>query len=184
MTDRWRTAFLTCWLTAAVGISAAQTGDIRVTPLVAGGEVSASFVAPAAFTDDARAVLESGLLLTFRFTVELRRPTGLWWDRTIREVSAGSSVKYDTLTGSYHVSRAVAEHVVWSDRTMDLAQAKAWMTTFDRVPLASAAQLEPNVDYYIRVSLRASPRRTFTVWPLWPFGGDDGAGRADFTNIR
>jgi hypothetical protein len=166
-----------------VGV-AAQTGDIRVTPVVAGDQVSASFVAPAAFTPDAQAVLESGLLLTFRFTVELRRPSGLWWDRTIRAVTAGSSVKFDTLTGSYHVSRFVDEHVVWSDRTMDLAEAKAWMITFERVPLSSAAELEPNVDYYIRVGLRASPRRTFTIWPFWPFGGDDGAGRADFTNIR
>jgi hypothetical protein len=166
---------------AGAAAPAAQVADIRVTPLVAGGEVSASFVAPAAFTSDAQAVLQSGLLLTFRFTVELRRPTHLWWDRTIHAVSAGSSVKYDKLTGAYHVSRIVDEHVVWSDRTMDLAQAKAWMTTFERVPLVSADGLEPNVEYYIRVHLRATPRRTFSIWP---WAGDDGAGRADFTNIR
>ena len=167
------------WLSLTV--LAAQAAPIRVTPVVAGGEVSASFVAPGAFTSDAQAVLESGLLLTFRFTVELRRPADLWWDRTIREVTAGSSVKYDTLTGAYHVSRLVDGHVVWSDRTMDLAQARTWMTTFERVPLVSADGLEPNVDYYIRVFLRASPRRTFS---LWPWAADDGAGRADFTNIR
>jgi hypothetical protein len=160
---------------------AAQAAEIRVTPLVAGGEVSASFVAPAAFTSDAQAVLQSGLLLTFRFTVELRRPMDLWWDRTIRQVTAGSSVKFDTLTGAYHVSRLVDGHIVWSDRTMDLAQAKTWMTTFERVPLVPADGLEPNVDYYIRVHLRATPRRTFSIWP---WAADDGAGRADFTNIR
>jgi hypothetical protein len=168
------------WLLAAAA-PAAQSGDIRVTPLVAGGEVSASFVAPAAFSPDAQAVLQSGLLLTFRFTVELRRPAGLWWDRTIRQLTVGSSVKFDTLTGVYHVSRFIDEHVVWSDRTMDVAQAKAWMITFDRVRLASASELESNVDYYIRVGLRASPRRSFS---LWPFGRGDGAGQADFTNIR
>jgi hypothetical protein len=55
------------------------------------------------------------------------------------------------------------------------------MTTFERVPLVSADGLEPNVEYYIRVHLRATPRRTFSIWP---WAGDDGAGRADFTNIR
>ena len=64
---------------------------------------------------------------------------------------------------------------------MDLAQAKTWMTTFERVPLVAADGLEPNDDYYIRVHLRATPRRTFSIWP-WV--ADDGAGRADFTNIR
>jgi hypothetical protein len=31
------------------------------------------------------------------------------------------------------------------------------------------------------VRMRTSPRRTF---PLWPWGTDDGTGRADFTFIR
>ena len=181
MTRRALAAVAATWLAGAIAGVTAQAVQIRVTPLVAGGEVSASFVAPAAFTSDAQAVLRSGLLLTFRFTVELRRPANLWWDRTIREVTAGSSVKFDTLTGAYHVSRLVDGHVVWSDRTMDLAQVKAWMTTFERVPLVPATGLEPNVDYYIEVHLRATPRRTFSIWP---WASDDGAGRADFTNIR
>ena len=55
------------------------------------------------------------------------------------------------------------------------------MTSFDSVPLEPSEPLEPNADYYVRVRLRASPRRTFS---LWPFGRDDGSGRADFTFIR
>ncbi len=176
----WATIGL--WL-ALVASATAQSGDIRVTPVVADGQVSASFTAPAAFTEDTRAVLQSGLLLTFRFTVALRRQDGLWWDPTLREVAVAASVKFDNLTGTYQVSKLVDGHVVWSDRTMEAAQVRTWMTTFDRIPLLTAGGLglEPNVDYYIHVRMWASPRRTFS---LWPWGGDDGAGRADFTNIR
>lgn len=175
-------------LTATIGLclmiaarTAAQGGDIRVTPVVADGQVSASFTAPAAFTEDTRAVLKSGLLLTFRFTVALRRQNGLWLDPTIRDVTVAASVKFDNLTGAYQVSKLVDDHVVWSDRTMDAAKVRAWMTTFDRIPLVAAPALEPNADYYIHVRMWASPRRTFSVWP---WASDDGAGRADFTNIR
>jgi hypothetical protein len=70
---RWAWVAAVAFGLAGAAAPAAQVADIRVTPLVAGGEVSASFVAPAAFTSDAQAVLQSGLLLTFRFTVELRR---------------------------------------------------------------------------------------------------------------
>jgi hypothetical protein len=55
------------------------------------------------------------------------------------------------------------------------------MTTFERVPLQPGEPLEPNADYYVRVRLHASPKRTFS---LWPWGRDDGSGRADFTFIR
>ncbi len=168
-------------LVGAVAPSAAQVRPIRVTPVVSDGQVAVSFAAPDAFTDDADAVLASGLLLTLRYSVELRRPSSLWWDRTISAVTAGATAKFDTLTGVYHVSKLVDDHVVWSARSKDLAEVRGWMTTFDRLPLASGDRLEPNVDYYVRVGLRMTPRRRFS---LWPFGGDDSTGRADFTNIR
>jgi len=180
MTARARLMALACWLCGAA-VVAAQTSSIRVTPVVADGQVLASFAMPSAFTDDAREVMQSGLLLTFRFTITLRRPNGMWWDQTIGETSAAASVKFDNLTRSYQVSKMVAEHVVWSDRTMDMAQARVWMTTFDRVPIGEGLTLAPNEEYYIQVRMWASPRRTFS---LWPWRGDDGTGRADFTNIR
>ena len=169
------------WLAAAAIVVAAGMSDIRVTPIVADRHVAASFVAPAAFTEDARAVLQSGLLLTFTFTVDLRRPSDLWWDRTIDTVTVGSTGKFDNLTGVYQVSKFQDGHVTWSDRTMNLGDARGWMTSFDRVPLGADNDLEPNAEYYIHVRLRASPRRTFS---LWPWSADDGTGRAQFTNIR
>jgi hypothetical protein len=167
-----------------VGLASLATlvaADIRVTPLVAEGRVFASFTAPAAVTDDAREVMRSGLPLTFTFDVELRRPSQVWWDRTLADVTVASSVKFDNLTGVYQVSKLQDGRVVWSERTKDEAEVRTWMTTFERIAVQPASPLEPNADYYVRVRLHASPKRTFS---LWPWGRDDGAGRADFTFIR
>jgi hypothetical protein len=90
-------------------------------------------------------------------------------------------VKFDNLTGVYQVSKLQDGRVVWSERTKDDAQVRTWMTTFERVSMQPGVPLEANGDYYVRVRLHASPRRTFS---FWPWGRADGSGRADFTFIR
>jgi Domain of unknown function (DUF4390) len=166
----------------ATGTVRAWTDSIRVTPIIADGRVAASFSATPSFGEDAQVVVQSGLLLTMTFTVELKRPSSVWWDRTISSAVVAASVKFDTLTGVYQVSKSQDGQVIWSERTEDLGHVRDWMTKFDRVPLATGDRLEPNADYYVQVRLRASPRRTFSIWPF--FGSDDGVGRADFTFLR
>jgi hypothetical protein len=178
MTRRAVACVLAAGLASVVILAAAE---IRVTPLVADGQVFASFTASSAVTDEARAVLRSGLPLTFTFAVALRRPATIWWDATLAEVTVAAAVKYDNLTSVYQISKLQEGRVVWSERTKDEAQVRTWMTTFERVSMKPAVPLEPNGDYYVRVRLHASPKQTFS---LWPWGRDDGSGRADFTFIR
>jgi hypothetical protein len=156
-------------------LAAVGNAEIEVQPVVTDGHVTASFAAPSCFTDDARAVLRSGLILTFTFTVDLRRPSAVWFDHTVATATVASSAKYDNLTGNYQVSKLEDTRVVWSERTQDDAQVRDWMTTFDRIALTSAETLQPSGDYYVRVRLQATPKRNFS---LWPFGGDDASGRA------
>jgi Domain of unknown function (DUF4390) len=171
------------WLLVVLLAGAAWTdpSGVTVTPVVAEGHVFASFTAMSAFTDDARAVVQSGLLLTFTYTVELRRPSTIWFDHTVGETVVASSAKYDNLTGQYQVSKQRDGRVFWSEQTDQESQVRAWMTTFDQVPIDPTEPLQSNADYYVRVRLHASPRRTFSIWP---WGRDDGSGRADFTFIR
>jgi len=171
---------IVAWMLLGATVAAAPA-DIRVTPIVADGHVYASFSVPGAFTDDAQAVLQSGLLLTFTFTVDLRRPSGFWWDHTLGSATVGATCKFDNLTGTYLVSKVQDGHVTWSNRTMDGAEARSSMTAFERVPVVASDPLEANVDYYVHVRLRATPKRTFSIWP---WSTDDGVGRAVFTNVR
>jgi hypothetical protein len=166
----------------ALAAATLAAADVKVTTLVTDGQVYASFAVPSAYSSDARDVVRSGLPLSCVFTVELKRSTTLWFDRTIASATVMSSVKFDTLTGTYQVSKEEDDKVIWSDRTDEEDQMRAWLTAFDRVAIGARDPLEPNAEYYVQVRLHVTPRRTFSLWPPW--GRDDGSGRADFTFIR
>ena len=172
-------AVAACWLAAAALVWAA--GEIVVTPLVTDGKVMASFTAIDTFGADARELVKSGLPVTFDYMVELRNPSVLWFDGTLASVQVSASAKYDTLTDTYQVSKTRADKIVWSESTRDQEQVRAWMTAFEKILLEPAEALEPNRDYYVQVRLHQRPKRRFS---FWPWGGDDGSGRANFTYLR
>jgi hypothetical protein len=167
-------------LAASVGLEAVAE-RIEVTPVVSNDRVLASFSTPSSYAGDANEIVKSGLLLTFSYTVELRRPSAIWFDHTLATVTVASSVKFDNLTGVYQVSKLVGSRVTWSEQTRHDAEVRQWMTSFENVALVSPVMLEPNAEYYVQVRMHASPKRTFS---LWPFSGDTASGRADFTVIR
>jgi hypothetical protein len=178
----WLAAVTVVGVLSAPAAPAAQSAaEIRVTPVVADGAVLASFSAASALGADTRAVVQSGLLVTLTFAVALKRPATGWWDRVIHGETVSSSIKLDTLSGTYQVSRMQQGHVTWSDRTKDFAEARDWATTFERIPVAQNGALDVNAEYYLEVRMTSSPNRTFS---LWPFGGDQRTGRADFTFIQ
>ena len=155
--------------------------DIKVTPLVADGHVTASFAAPDAFTDDSREVVKSGVPLTFTYSLELRRPSTIWWDRTVGTSTVVAKVKFDNLQALYQVTKEQDGRVTSSKTTPKEDEMRTWITAFDAVPIQVSEPLEPNADYYVRVRLDARPHLRFS---LWPWGHNDGSGRADFTFIK
>jgi hypothetical protein len=170
-----------CVLALAAVTLDPDSADIKVTPVVAEGHVSASFSAPGAFTDDSREVVKSGVPLTFTYVVELRRPSTIWWDRTVGSATVAASVKFDNLTNIYQVTKQQDGRVTWSKSTAKEDEMRLWVTTFDGVPIHVTDPLQPNADYYVRVRLDAHPHIHVS---LWPFGRNDASGRADFTFIR
>ena len=162
----------------------AAAGNVRVTPVVADGRVLASFTAADAWSAEARELVQSGLPLTFSFDVALRRPATVWFDTTLAQTEVAASVKFDALTATYQLTRLRDGRVVRSEAARDERVVREWMTVFDKVTLDPSPALEPNVEYYVRVRLYASPRRTFSLWSLWPWSRDSSSGRASFTFIR
>jgi len=168
-------------LAAALSAVTLLAADVRVTPLIAGGQVLASFAAPDTYSADVRESVQSGLPTTLTYTVELRQSSLIWFDRTLSTATAAAAIKYDALTASYQVTRMTDGQVLSSDRTAKEDDAKKWATEFERVKLSNGDGLEANGEYYVRVRARATPHRSFV---LWPWSRDDAAGRADFTFIR
>ena len=181
---RRRPLTLTVWALILSTALTAAANDVRVTPIVTDGRVLASFAATDAWTPDARELVQGGLLLTFTFDVELRRPSSVWLDTTLAHVSVAAAVKFEALTGTYQLSRLRDGRIVRSEATRDERVVREWMTSFEQIALEPAAPLEANAEYYVRVRLYASPRRTFSFWSLWPWSRDTSSGRATFTFIR
>jgi hypothetical protein len=167
-------------LALALGV-AGEGAEITVTTVVTDGHVATSFAAPDAFTEDSREVVKSGLLLTFTYLVEVRRPSTVWWDRTLGSETVAASVKFDNLTKDYQVTKLRDGRVTWSKSTPRDEEMRDWITKFEDVLVPVSEKLEPNADYYVRVRLQARPHLRFSIWP---FSREDGSGRANFTFIR
>jgi hypothetical protein len=169
---------------AVASAGSSPGGEVKVTSVVAGDRVLASFVAATAWGPEARDLLQSGLEVRFTFDVELQRPVTLLPDPTLARARVAATVKRDALTGAFQASRARDGQVDASERLDTDAAVRDWMTVFNQVALQPAEPLVVNADYYVRVRLSASPRRTVSLWSIWPFGRDDASGRADFTVVR
>jgi hypothetical protein len=158
-----------------------RAADVTVTPLLSDGHLFVSLAAPSAYSSEAREVVKSSLPVTISYVVDLKRPVPMWFDRTLESVTLVASVSLDALTGTYHVSKQRDDKVIWSDRTDQEDQVRAWVTAFDRVALDAHEALEPNGEYYVQVHVHSSAHRSN---PLWPFGHDEESGRGEFTFIR
>lgn len=149
-------------LLASATVSAADS--IRVVPLARDGSVLVSFDMSNGFTEELRNAIASGLKTTVTYTVELRLEVPLWIDRTIASTVVSNTVQYDNLTRSHTVSRAIDGRVAESKETDDQAMVRGWLTSLQRLPLFETSKLEPNREYYIRVTARTQPNGVRLPW--------------------
>jgi hypothetical protein len=161
---------------------AVGSDKVQVVPLSRDGEVLVSFKFAESLTDDIRTAIHSGLAIKFVYKVDLRRSAAVWFDRTIASAEVIATVKYDTLTRRYQVSRMIDGRTEWVDATD--REDTAWnalTSDFARLSLFHGIPLEANGEYYVRVRAHTSPRNASFVWP---WAGDDAVGFAKFTFVR
>ena len=159
----------------------AQTGQaLRIVPLVHGEQVLVSFELTDGLTDEVRQAILSGLKTTFTYNVELRMDVPAWVDRTIATVTVASSVEYSNLEREHHLVRMLDGRTEDAKVTADEAVVRKWMTSFDRMPLFRTTVLEPNREYYVRVSATARPSNGSILWPF----GSGTSRQAKYTFVR
>ena len=163
---------LTATLSAAEGL--------RIVPLVREDRVLVTFELADGFTDEVRDAIRSGLKTTFTYTVDLRLEVPAWVDRTIATTVVTNSVEYDNLTRIHTLVRVVDGKVENQQRTDNEAIVQQLMTSFQRLPLFRTSILEPNREYYVRISATARPSNGAFLWP-W---GSGTSGQAKFTFVR
>lgn len=144
-------------LIAATGVvSAAES--LRIVPLVRDDQVLVSFELLDAYTDQVRAAVSSGLRTTFTYDVDLRMDVPFWADRTVATALVSITVDYDSLTGRHSLARRIDGRVIEALVTQDEDVVREWFTKLERLPLCETSRLQPNRDYYVRVSARSRPQ--------------------------
>jgi len=161
-----------------VTLSAAE--GLRIVPLVREDRVLVTFELADGFTDEVRDAIRSGLKTTFTYTVDLRLEVPVWVDRTIATTVVANSVEYDNLTRIHTLVRVIDGKVENQQRTDNEAIVQQLMTSFQRLPLFRTSILEPNREYYVRISATARPSNGAFLWP-W---GSGTSGQAKFTFVR
>jgi hypothetical protein len=141
----------------AAGATLSAGESLRIVPIVNDRDVLVSFELADAYTNDIRDAIASGLRTTFTYDVGLRMVASLWVDRTLVTVAVSTSDDYDNLTKRHILTRTVDGHVVATLVTDDDAVVRRWLTTFDRLPLCRTSVLDPEREYYVRISARSRP---------------------------
>ena len=168
-------------LLAASQVVYGQAGQaLRVVPLVRADQVLVSFELREGLTPEVRAAIQSGLKTTFTYTVDLRVDAPGWFDRSIGSAVVTNSVEYDNLKRKHTIERRIdgrVENALVTDAEDEVRQ---WLTNMKQLRLFPTSLLEPNREYYVRVSATARPSHGSI---LWPFGSGTSA-QAKFTFIR
>jgi hypothetical protein len=176
-TSRWLVCFVAAWFLVA---GDGDPAEVHVSTVARDGRVHVSCAVTGGLTPDMEQALQSGLTTTFTYDVDLRRAVSVWLDRGVGVSTVSASAQYDTLTGRYQVSRSVDGRIEDSRVSENKADVARFITSFERLPLFTTADLEPNVEYLVRVRLRTRPR---VNWFIWPFSRADAVGFARFTFI-
>lgn len=164
------------WVVVLLAGAGLAASNVRITPVVADGKLLANFSAPSVYSGDVHEAVQSGIAVTITFTAELRRASTLWFDPTLASAEVSSTVKFDTLTGAYQVSKIRAGAVQWVQQTQKEEDMRLWMTEFERVALDDVSVMDAQGDYYIRVRAKDNLPRRFS---LWPFGRAEVSGRVE-----
>jgi hypothetical protein len=164
---------------AALAIDAGSA-ELQVSTVARDGRVFVSCTLSDGVLAEVEEAIRSGLATTVSYDADLRRPVSVWFDRTLASSTVTAAVQRDTLTGRYQISRSVDGRLEDSRVTDDTAAMRQFVAAFDRLPLFTAADLEPNAEYYVRVHVRTRPRVT---WFFWPWDRPAATGLTRFTFI-
>jgi Domain of unknown function (DUF4390) len=171
---------ITC-LAAAIAVTATAAvaaENLRIVPVQDDDQVYVTVEMNNLNVNEMREVISSGLRTTFTYDIELRMVVPGWVDRTVATAVVTISDQFDNLTRQHKLSKAIDGRVAEAIVSADEAAAHKWLTTLTRVPLCDTSKLDPNRDYYIRISARERPRGTSL------FGwGQTVTGQAKFTFI-
>ena len=169
-------------LVLTLGAAAETTGaEIRgLVPVVRVDGIIVSFRVDGAFTDEIAHAIETGLEVSFRYNIELKRVRRAWLDQKLAAKQIRTTVTYDNLTKRYSLTREVDGEIDATTVVADVSAMQRFMTEFESLPLFDLSRMVPNEEYYLRANGVMKDRNLLLFIP-WDVGA--GWREAHFTYL-
>lgn len=152
----------------AIGLTA-EIVDLM--PVVRDEGIHVSFRVEHAFTEDIVQAIHSGLEVSFRYNVELKRVRRVWLDEKAARRQIRTTVTYDNLTNRYSLTREIDGEIDATEVVDNSDAMRRFMTEFETLRLFDMSLMEPNEEYYLRVNGVMRDRNLLLLFP-WNVGAD------------
>jgi hypothetical protein len=150
-------------------LSAAEIVDL--VPVIRGDGILVSFRVEDAFSDDIVQAIETGLEVSFRYNVELKRVRRVWLDEKAASRRIRTTVAYDNLTKRYSMTREIDGEIDVTKVVDNPEAMRRFMTTVESLMLFDVSSMEKNEEYYLRVNGVMKDRNVLLLIP-WDVGAD------------
>ena len=158
-------------LALALPVTASAAEIVDLVPVIRGEGILVGFRVEDAFDEDIVQAIETGLEVSFRYNVELRRVRRAWFDSKAASRQIRTTVAYDNLTKHYSLTREI-DGEIDATAVVDNPEAmRQFMTTFESLLLFDVSFMEPNEEYYLRVNGVMRDRNVLLLIP-WNAGAD------------
>lgn len=153
---------------------------VDLVPVLRKDTIDVSFRMADAFSEEVERAVASGLPVSFRFTVQLKKVRIAWLNKKVVVRRIRTTVTYDNLTERYKLSREIDGEIDATEMVSDPEAMRRFMVTVESLALFDTSLLEPNGEYYLRVKGVIRDRNLFLFIP-WDVGS--GWEKAYFTYL-
>ena len=163
--------FAGCALALALSATASAAEIVDLVPVIRGDGILVGFRVEEAFDEETLQAIETGLEVSFRYNVELRRARRAWFDNKAASRRIQTTVAYDNLTKHYSLTREIDGEIDATEVVDNPEAMRRFMTTFESLRLFDVSFMQPNEEYYLRVNGVMRDRNVLLLIP-WDVGAD------------
>jgi hypothetical protein len=164
---------LTFWLISGLTAVPAFGGPVLTHLSVEsdGDSYQASCRIEGGLTPDVEEEIAAGLATTIEYRLHVYRHRTAFFDQLVLKRRVQCTVRFDTLTQQYTLTRRIDDDLQETKVTDDPAAMREFMTSLKSVPLVKTGVLKPGEEYYLKAKSSLGLVWRFYVIP-WPMDTD------------
>ena len=143
----------------------------HLTAALDGDTYQASCLLEGGLTPEVEEEIAAGLPTTIEYRLHVYRRRSAFFDQLVLKRRVECTVRYDTLTQQYTLTRRIDDDLQETKVTDDPAAMREFMTSLKAVPLVKTGTLKAGEDYYLKAKSTLGLVWRFYVIP-WPMDTD------------